>query len=58
LSLKGRGISANYVDIDTGDQYWVSGVKKNGQDRHPAGGRGPVETDEDAKDEYLRLIKT
>jgi hypothetical protein len=28
-SLKGRsGWAANYVDIDSGDEFWVSGVKK------------------------------
>jgi hypothetical protein len=55
-SLKGAGICANYVDVETGDEYWVSGCKKNGQDRHWAGG-GPVEIDEDVREEYWRDIK-
>ena len=55
-SLKGGGgLAANYVDIDSGEQFWVSGVKKNGQDRHWAG-HGPVDVDEDAADEYRRLV--
>lgn len=51
-SLKGSGINANYFDIETGEQYWVSGVKKNTQDRHWAGS-GKVEIDEDAIRAYL-----
>jgi len=40
MKLKGqrRGESGgNYVDMETGESFWVSGVKKNGQDRHWAG---------------------
>ena len=48
------GVAGNYYDLDNGDEYWVSGVKKNGQDRHWAGG-GPVEIDGDARAEYERI---
>jgi len=34
---KRRGISGNYYDIETHDEYWISGIKKNGTDRHWAG---------------------
>src|SRR5436305_15323047 len=34
----------NHIDVESGDEYWLSGVKKNRQDRHWAGG-GPVEID-------------
>jgi hypothetical protein len=54
-SLKGGGMFANYIDIDNGDEFWVSGVKKNGQDRHWAG-HGPVDIDEDVAEEYRRLV--
>ena len=30
----GGGISGNHVDLQTGEEYWVSGVKKDGLDRH------------------------
>lgn len=36
--MKGGGIVGNYYDIETGDEYWISGIKKNNQDRHWAGG--------------------
>ena len=37
MKLKGqrRGDSGgNYCDMETGESFWVSGLKKNGQDRH------------------------
>ena len=55
-SLKGSGFCANYFDIETGDEYWISGSKRNGQDRHWAGG-GPVEIDEDVREEYWTEIR-
>jgi hypothetical protein len=55
-SLKGRGISGNYYDVATGFEYWVSGPKRNGGDRHWAGG-GVVRIDADVVDEYWREIR-
>jgi hypothetical protein len=55
-SLRGSGISGNYFNVDTGFEYWVSGPKKNGQDRHWAGS-GPVTIDQDAVDEYWRDVR-
>src|SRR5258707_13164414 len=40
MKLKGqrRGDSGgNYIDMETGESFWISGVKKNGEDRHWAG---------------------
>lgn len=54
--IKGSGISGNHYDAKTGDEYWVSGVKKNGQDRHWAGG-GKVFVDRAVITEYLDIIK-
>jgi hypothetical protein len=31
-SLKGRGFKANYYEIGTGDEYWISGPRKDGAD--------------------------
>jgi hypothetical protein len=51
---KGGGISGNYFDIESGEEYWVSGVKKNGEDRHWAGS-GHVLVEAAALEEYLQL---
>ena len=50
--LGGQGMAGNHYCVETGDEYWVSGPKKNGHDRHPAGG-GTVLITADAVDEYL-----
>ena len=44
---------ANHYDLDTGEEYWVSGVKKDGADR--LYGSAPVEIEPDARDEYRRV---
>lgn len=55
-SLKGRGFKANYFDIDTGDEYWISGPHSDGADRL-YGGTSPIEIDEDVRVEYWRDIR-
>ena len=45
-----------YFDVKTGEEYWISGPKKNGQDRHWAGS-GPVEIDPDVAEEYWKDIR-
>ena len=55
-SCVGRGIAGNYFDVKTGEEYWISGPKKNGEDRHWAGS-GPVEIDPDVADEYWTEIR-
>ena len=49
------GISGNFYDLETGDEYLISGIKKNGQDRHWAGG-GKIMVDKEIVDEYLELV--
>jgi len=51
----GGGVSGNYIDIETYEEYWVSGVKKNGLDRHWAGS-GPVAIEASIVGEYLQLV--
>ena len=58
MKLKGqrRGDSGgNYVDVENGDSFWVSGVKKNCQDRHWAGS-GKVQVEAAAIPDYLKAI--
>jgi hypothetical protein len=47
-----QGINSNFYDIETGEEYWISGVKKNGEDRHWAG-NGKIMIDRKVIDEYL-----
>ena len=54
-SLKGTGVYANYYDIESSDEYWISGVKKNMTDRHCVGG-GVVMVEKRILPEYLKLI--
>ena len=46
---------SNYIDIENGDEYWISGLKKEESNRHWAG-RGKIMIDRRAVDEYLALI--
>lgn len=51
---KGCSGYGNYTDIETGESYWISGVKKDGHDRHWAGS-GKIMIDNIVVDEYLEL---
>jgi hypothetical protein len=44
--LRKGGIYGNYVCVEDGNEYWISGVKKDGSNRHWAGG-GPVRIEAD-----------
>lgn len=50
-SLKGAGFKSNYYNVDTGEDYWISGPKRNGGDAL-YGGATPIEIDEDVREEY------
>ena len=54
-SLKGSGFKANYYDVDTGDEYWISGPRKDRNDRL-YGGQSGVVIDDDVIDEYELII--
>jgi hypothetical protein len=58
MKLKGQRRAesgGNYVDMETGESFWVSGVKKNGEDRHWAGS-GKVLIEAAAVSDYLKII--
>ena len=44
--------SGNHYDAETGEEYWVSGVKKSGTNRHPCG-RGKIMVQRGALEEFL-----
>jgi hypothetical protein len=56
--LKGqrRYSGGNYLDMETGESFWVSGVKKNGEDRYSAGS-GKVLIEAVALSDYLKAIE-
>ena len=51
-----HGFKANYYDTDTGEYYWISGPKKNGQDALYATHTAP-EIDADIAEEYRNVIR-
>lgn len=54
--LSGRGFKANYFDVETRDEYWISGCKRDGSDRL-YGERVAVEIDDDVRAEYWTGIR-
>ena len=53
--IKGGGVSGNYYCDETGEEYWVSGIKKRGSNAHWA---EPVKIhiDPDALQEYEAIM--
>jgi len=56
-TLAGSGFKANYFDVETGDHFWISGPRKDGQDRLYEGSAKPVDIDSDVRDAYWRDIR-
>ena len=54
--IKGGGISGNYCNLESGDEYWISGIKKQGLKRHQFGS-GAVNIEKSAVDEFLRITE-
>jgi hypothetical protein len=54
--IPGGGFKSNYREEASGDEFWISGPKKDGKDRL-YGERVPVEVDEDVRDEYWSSIR-
>ena len=55
-SLKGGGFKANYFETETGEQYWISGPRRDGTDRLYKSD-WPVAIDEDVREEYWAEIR-
>jgi hypothetical protein len=54
--LKGSGFKANYYDVETREQYWISGPRKDGADALYATNVA-TEIDEDVREEYWSTIR-
>ena len=54
-SIGGRGVQGNFTDEETGEEYWVSGIKKRGSNSHSNEAASHPVVDDDARDEYERL---
>ena len=52
-----NGYKANFRCVETGDQFWISGPRKDGRDRLYEGSAKPIEIDEDVREEYYRKIR-
>jgi len=54
-TLAGYGFKSNYIDVETGEHYWISGCRKDGRD---ALYNTDVTIDEDVREEYWTRIRT
>jgi hypothetical protein len=52
--VKGGGASANFIDVSTHEEFWVSGIKRRGSNR--LFGSAPVEIEPEAKGAYERFL--
>jgi hypothetical protein len=50
--VKGRGVRGNFRDATAGEEFWVSGVKRQRSNLHPAERGVLVVIDDDAQAEY------
>lgn len=53
--IRGGGVWGNYADVETGDEYWISGPKRDGDDR--LFGALPITIDENARETYWREVR-
>lgn len=51
---KGSRAGGNYYEVLNVDYYWISGIKKNGTNRHWAG-HGKIKIDKNVVEEYLEI---
>ena len=53
-TLDGRGYKENYFDTESGERYWISGPRRDGNDAlYPMS----IEIDEDVREEYWCEIR-
>lgn len=54
-SLKGRGFKSNYYEVESGGEFWISGPRKDQNDRLYGGNMGII-IDDDVRNEYLSMV--
>jgi hypothetical protein len=53
-SLAGRGYKENYFEVETGERYWISGPRRDGNDAlYPM----TIQIDADVREEYWCAIR-
>ena len=55
-SLKGTDINPNFREVESGDDYWITGCKRIGSNGID-GEQIPIEIDEDIREEYWTDIR-
>jgi hypothetical protein len=53
-SLNGSGFKSNYVNVETGEHYWISGCRRDGADALYS---TSIVIDEDVREEYWTSIR-
>jgi hypothetical protein len=53
---KSSGFKSNSFEVESGDEYWISGPRRDGEDRWYASNI-PVEIDDDVREEYWTQIR-
>ena len=53
----GTGYKYNHIADDNGEKFWISGPRKDGQDRLYPASAMPVEIDDDVSREYWQEIR-
>lgn len=53
-AIGGRGVRGNFIDEESGEEFWISGIKKRGSNTRVHESTSVV-IDDDARDEYQRL---
>lgn len=48
--IKGGGIAGNYYEVESGREFWITGVKSRGCNRHPSASGVAVVVDSDAEE--------
>lgn len=56
-SLGGRGFKANYADVETGEEFWISGPRRDGADGLYGRITQPQDVDDDVAEAYWRDIR-